>query len=345
MAITVFVLALGAAVASPAGASGKSQRSVPKSHAVVLMSGGASNAPFTTPTSACGVGFPAGDAVSEFRRSLLAAGDHPFSAPAQPGGGAQTSPEGWGAYSDCPPALPAHYTVDTVGPITQQGRTLALFVTYLHRKYGIDSVDFGLFSRGAIKTLQDQSSPVKVRSLTTVGTPWSGSYAADAAAGDAPPDLCAGQALCDAVLAEFAKAVGMSTSVGAGQQVTRRYLDGTPGHPGWNRQGRALAKIPVTAIGGDYFKLPGGSPQAWPNDGLVAIDSAFATHVPTSVAPHMKCMVRPDVHSLYYSNQVLGIPDSAALTGDPLVIRRVTKAVREAHTPTGPSARVGCDTG
>ena len=121
---------------------------------------------------------------------------------------------------------------------------------------------------------------------------------------------------------EFAKAVAAS-SQGAGEQVTSRYLAGSGG---WNeRQGNVLEGIPLVVIGGNYFTQP-GNPQVWPNDGLVALDSALATDVSAQVVAEATRHVFPDVHSIYFTH-LLGLPMERGLTWDPDVLGVVMKAI------------------
>jgi hypothetical protein len=186
----------------------------------------------------------------------------------------------------------------------------------------------GLFSRAAIRSLHGAGHPVRIRSLTTLGTPWEGSFAADFANGHEPLSTAAGDADTEAIMVEF-KALVELASTGAGQQVTRRYLAG-PG--GWNeRQGDALAGIPVTLVAGDHFRHPAGSPAVYPHDGLVQVASALAVGVPRTVlGPHASHLF-PDVHSIYCADQ-FGLPWHRALTWDPEVVDVVITAIENGAT-------------
>jgi pimeloyl-ACP methyl ester carboxylesterase len=219
-------------------------------------------------------------------------------------------------------------TVNAVGDIDEAGRSLSRFLTHLHESLGVAEVDIvahsmgGLFSRAAIRVLREAHSPLTIRTLTTIGTPWTGGFSADYAAGDIPLAECNGDPTCEKSMTEFAELVAAS-SEGAGEEVTAAYLAG-PG--GWNeRQGDALAGIPVVVIGGDYFAMP-GNPQVWPNDGLVALRSALAEDVPEAVVAHPESHTFPDVHSIYFSH-VLGLEWERALTWDPDVLAVVQRAI------------------
>jgi pimeloyl-ACP methyl ester carboxylesterase len=296
--------------------------------AVVIVSGGAAVSPFTTPTEACQTGLAAGNTDTYLREGLLAAGHRVFTSPARIGDGIVTEDTGWGGFSDVPTPLPAEMTVNAVGDIDEAGGSLSRFLTHLHESLGVAEVDIvahsmgGLFSRAAIRVLREARSPLRIRSLTTIGTPWTGGFSADYAAGDVPLSECNGDPACEMSMKEFAKLVAAS-SEGAGEEVTAAYLAG-PG--GWNeRQGDALAGIPVVVIGGDYFGTP-GNPQVWPNDGLVALRSALAEDVPEAVLADRVSHTFPDVHSIYFAN-ALGLEWDRALTWDPDVLAVVERAI------------------
>ena len=307
------------------GAGGKSGR------AVVIVSGGAAVSPFTTPKQACGRGLAAGNTDTFLREGLLAAGFPVFTSPARVGAGEVLEDAGWSGFSACPKVLPAELTVNAVGDIDEAGRSLARFTLYLAAEHDVTDVDLvghsmgGLFSRAAIRELCDAGASVRVRSLTTIGTPWQGSYAADYAIGEVPLSECAGDPDCEEIVRQFAK-LGTAVSEGAGEQVTARYLMGADG---WNAsQAGALERIPTTLIGGDRFDVP-GSPEVWPNDGLVQLASALALDVSTDVLPRPERLTFSDVHSIYFAD-LLGLPWKTALTWDPLVLEAVVRALENA---------------
>ena len=53
----------------------------------------------------------------------------------------------------------------------------------------------GLYSRAATRVLATTNSVVKIRSLTTIGTPWQGSYLSDYANDLIPLSECTGDKL------------------------------------------------------------------------------------------------------------------------------------------------------
>ncbi len=155
------------------------------SHAVVIVSGGDATSPFTTGDQACATGLAAGNTDTAIREYLLKQGYQVFTSPAMAGRGQVTDQTGFGPFGVCPVTLPENMTVNSTGSIDTAGEHLARFLNYLHTDKGIDDVDLvghsmgGLYSRAAIRVLTTTNSPVHVRSLTTIGTPWQGSYLSD----------------------------------------------------------------------------------------------------------------------------------------------------------------------
>lgn len=88
---------------------------------------------------------------------------------------------------------------------------------------------------------------------------------------------------------------------GSGREVNQAYL---MGDDGWNAyQAGVLDKTPVVLIGGNRFSKAGKvNPAVWPNDGIVALQSAPAKDVDDSVLPHRKCYAFDDTHSIYVSS-------------------------------------------
>lgn len=337
---------LGALLLSGGCSLGKIGPSPGDGRAVVLVSGGGATSPFTTPTSACTKGFAAGSTDSALREALLAAGHRVYTSPAQVGAGPIASAAGEWGFSGCPEALAESMTVNSMGPIDDAGASLASFFEHLRTTYGVTRIDVvahsmgGLYSRSAIRRLKEARSPLRFRSLTTIGTPWEGSFAADYATGALALSACGGDAVCEASMKEF-KTVWLPNSTGTGSQGTRAYLAGPDG---WNeRQGRVLEGIPVTLIGGSALAKggAGADPAVWPNDNLVALSSALATGVSDTVVPHRACLTFPDLHSIYYAAQ-RKVDRKQALTYDPAVIAAVRTAVEGADVALQRGYRSGC---
>lgn len=307
----------------------------PSARAVVLVSGGSSISPFTTPEAACGEGLAAGNTDTFLREGLLAAGFRVFTAPSCPGGGVVTEDPGWSGFASVPEALPAELTVDSVGDLDNAGASLARFLGFLAERYGCTEFDLvchsmgGLFSRSAIRQLGEAGSPLAVRTLTAIGTPWTGSFPADHNLGDLPLSAAGGDPRMEHLLVEFARQVQEFPDGGAKEQVTAAYLAGADG---WNaRQAGVLNTVMVTLIGGAVFSLDGGSPRMWPSDGLVSLASSLALDVPSAVLPQAQRHTFPDGHSIFLCDQ-FGLPWQRSLTWDPDVLAVVVAAIERGRS-------------
>lgn len=302
--------------------------------AVVIVSGLATQTPFTTTTAACTQGQSAGNTASALRDGLIAAGHQVFTAPAQSGPGQVTDTSGVGSSSSCPNALPAQMTIDTTADIDAGGRRLAGFLRYLAAEYGVTDVHLvghsmgGLFSRAATGELH-QGEP-RVRSLTALGTPWTGAYPADYGRGDLRLSACAGDSTCRQVLDAYKSTlVATEPAGGAATAISTHAMQGLRG---WNEaQGADLAGIPVTLIAGDHYRKSDGSRTVWPNDAIVALDSALARGIDGRPLEIRGCLVRPDVHTIGLAEQA-GLPWTSSLTWDPEVITAVEASV-DGHGP------------
>lgn len=340
--LSTIVVLLMAAVFGAGIARGAPQ---PPGHAVVIVSGGAAVSPFTTPQQACASGLAAGNTDTALRQHLLDAGYAVYTSPAMAGRGPVTDQVGFGAFGDCPITLPENMTVDSTGSIDLAGEHLARFLTYLRDTRGVEVVDVvghsmgGLYSRAAFRVLQGLGSPVRIRSLTTLGTPWQGSHLSDYANDLRPLPDCAGDAFCEQAAVDF-KAEVLRLQTGSGREVNQGYLMGPQG---WNEyQAGVLDQIPVVLIGGARFTRPAPvNPMTWPNDGLVSRHSALATDVSDRVLPHRRCAVFDDTHSIFVSD-ANGLPWETALTWDPRVFEVVRGAIEGADGALQTPNRLGC---
>ncbi|MGY4710294.1 esterase/lipase family protein [Mycolicibacterium sp. CBM1] len=345
-------LAVAIAMVVPLGGcqskSGDEKR--PASTAVVIVSGGDATSPFTTPDQACATGLAAGNTDTALREYLLKQGYTVYTSPAINGRGQVTDQTGFGPFGVCPVTLPENMTVNSTGSIDTAGEHLARFLNWLHTDKGVNEVDFvahsmgGLYSRAAIRVLTSTNSPVKVRSLTTLGTPWQGSYLSDYANNLVPLTDCAGDKLCDSAMKVFKDRV-LQLMAGSGREVNQAFL---MGKDGWNEfQSGVLDKIPVVLIGGKKFNpeksSTGGqlNPAVWPNDGLVALQSALAKDISDSVLPHRRCFTFDDTHSIFVSNAA-GLDWKTALTWDPQVLETVHKSIEGAPKELETPNRDGC---
>jgi pimeloyl-ACP methyl ester carboxylesterase len=264
------------------------------------------------------------------------------------GRGQVTDQTGFGPFGMCPVTLPENMTVNSQGSIDTAGEHLARFLTWLHTDKGVTEVDLvghsmgGLYSRAAIRVLAGTNSALKVRSLTTIGTPWQGSYLSDYANDAVPLSDCLGDRLCEDAMKGL-KAEVLRLLSGSGREVNQAYLMGVMGADGWNQfQTGVLDKIPVVLIGGSRFTRPGQvNPAVWPNDGFVALRSALATDVGDPVLPHRRCYTFDDTHSIYASNAA-GLDWKTALTWDPQVFDVLHNAIEDAPKALDAANRQDC---
>ncbi|WP_308207418.1 lipase family alpha/beta hydrolase [Mycolicibacterium komossense] len=317
----------------------------PAHRAVVIVSGGDAVSPFTTPDLACETGLAAGNSDTAIRDYLLGQGYIVYTSPAMNGRGPVADQTGFGPFGDCPVTLPDVMTVDSTGSIDLAGEHLARFLNYLHTERGVDEVDVvghsmgGLYSRAAFRVLQQTGSPVHIRSLTTIGTPWQGSFLSDYANGLTPLSDCLGDTFCEKAM-QGMKARAELLMTGSAREVNQGYLMGAQG---WNDfQAGVLDAIPVVLIGGNRFTQPGAAnPTVWPNDGIVATSSALATDISDRVLPHRRCVSFDDTHSIFASDAT-GLPWDTALTWDPRTFEVLRGAIEEAPDAVTAPTREGC---
>lgn len=317
--------------------------------AVVIVSGGATSSPFTTPTQACSddKGFlAAGNTDTVMRSFMLSKGKQVYTAPVMDNWGPVREPtdDRPGPFKDCPIVLPESMTILSTGDINAGGERLARFLEYLESEYGVTDIDLvghsngGLWSRAAIKVLKETDSPITVRSLTTIGTPHSGSIPGRYTVGEINLDACAGNSYCENALKAW---IGFADKLdkGLNRENTEHFLSG-PG--GWNAaQGDVLDGIPVVMLAGTYFENSSGDPTVWPYDGTASRFSSWATDVPDSIIPWRACWEGPLVHTIYQTTQ-LQIPRDLSITDNAEAVARVNQAIDEADTSLSKPNREGC---
>ncbi|MFM9128214.1 MAG: lipase family alpha/beta hydrolase [Solirubrobacterales bacterium] len=338
MRLPALLLATSALVAVGAPATASAADSSKSIRAVVMVSGGAAISPFTTPKAACKAGFAAGITDTQIRGFLLKKGYRVFTAPAMGGRGKVAEDPGPNGFSKCPKALPAYMTVNANGPIELAGVSLSYFIGHLNRRYGIRQVDFishsmgGLYTRSAIHYLQATGSPVKVRSLNTLGSPWGGTIFADSPDPANPQAACDGFAVCLSLLDVFSSDAPDIMTETKAAYIAQLNRDNAG----------VLKRIPVTLIAGDYFQKPGGTPRVWPNDGIVTPEAALAGPVADNVINHRRCHLLPGgTHSIYISREV-GLPDDTGITWNQEVNGWLLDAIRNSGKALKQPNRVGC---
>lgn len=322
-----------------------------ESRAVVLVSGGGTISPFTTPTEACASGLAAGNSNTALREFLLEQGKQVYTAPANDDWGVveEPDPDSFGAFGDCPEVLAEQFTLMTAGDVNSNAERLARFVSFLNTEYGVTDVDIvghsngGLFSRGAIRILKQIESPVTVRSLTMLGTPNEGAVPTAFVTGEFTAADCQANAFCLAYNDEWLKYAEI-VDKGLNANDTKRFLNGVNGNDGWNQaQAGYLDGIPVTMLGGGYFTSDTGNPVYWPYDGLVPVYSALGTTISDEVIPHRTCWSAPLTHSTSVA-EFAGLDWQTALTWNPEAIERVNQAIDEADGALERPTREGCPT-
>ena len=296
------------------------------SRAVVLVSGVLSHTPFTTPDAACATGFAASNTHTFLRQWLLDHGIAVFTAPQRTGSGPVTETDDVfdGPFGACPTQPPGSMTVDTTARVDLGGERLHAFVTHLHDTFDVTDIDLvghsmgGPLSRALIGAIARAGGPVRVRSLTTIGSPW------------APPML-------REFLHDDPKLSGHEYDIV--RTFAGTLLDARPatdavieqltvGYEQWAESlAGTLDDVPVTLIGGAAFDLDGGDPGLWPNDGAIQLSAAIATDVPTRLLPDRTVHVLPLTHSLFVSDMA-GLDPSTALTWNPEVGGLVVDALR-----------------
>jgi pimeloyl-ACP methyl ester carboxylesterase len=291
------------------------------------MSGGDAVSPFTSPQAACGAGLAAGNTDTAVRQHLLDRGHAVFTAPAMnaPGVVVEPDPASFGAFGDMPPVLPEHLTVNSVGDIDAAGASLARFVGHLHDTYGVDEVDWvghsngGLFARSATRILRRSGTPVTVRSLTALGTPWLGGVPTRYVAGEITIEQAAGDPHLVALFEGF-KERAAEADLGLVAEDTEGFLCGPDG---WNAaQAGVLDGIPVLLVAGTWFEGFEGDPAVWPLDGLVSRSSALALGLDADVLPMATRLEFPVTHSIWVSDQC-GLPWPTGMTWNPDVLDAV----------------------
>ncbi len=345
LAATAAVLTAATMVSGCSGGPGSGEKRPPGA-AVVVVSGGDAASPFTTNDAACATGLAAGNTDTAIREYLIGKGYTVYTSPAMNGRGQVVDQQGFGAFGVCPVTLPENMTVNSAsGSIDVAGEHLARFINWLHKEKGVTEVDVvahsmgGLFSRAAIRVLATTDSAVKIRSLTTLGTPWQGSYLSDYANDLIQLSECKGDKLCEGAMTAFKPRV-LELMSGNGREVNKAFL---MGKNGWNEfQAGVLDQIPVTLIAGNRFTVPGpANPAVWPNDGLVALDSALAGAIGDPVLPHRRCHTFDDTHSIFVANMAK-LDWKTALTWDPRVLEAVHQAIDDAPRALEGANREGC---
>ena len=150
---------------------------------------------------------------------------------------------------------------------------------------------------------------------------------------------CLGDAFCETAMKGMRDEVQRLMS-GSGREVNQGFL---MGKNGWNEyQGGVLDKIPVVLIGGKKFtKFGQANPAVWPNDGLVALQSALARTSATRCS--RTGAATPSTTPTASSCPTWrGWTGKTALTWDPQVLETVHNAIQNAPNALDGPNREGC---
>jgi triacylglycerol lipase len=309
------------------------------SPAVVLVSGFNTATPFTASAASCaGREGPTWSSATGAAAQLRAAGFAVFTAPVATAGGPSGAPcTGPGGATP-----PSEDVIDSNGDVDANGAALQGFLGFLAVHYGVTTVqlvghsDGGLWSRSAITQMSAVGAGPTVQSLTTLGTPHTGSFGADLAElvvdGRCNVSSPLERKLCQAVIAlvdRIMADLGPTTI----RQLSSSFLQG------WNT--RQTIGCPVSVAAGTYLKVPEIGwllPKYYnPSDGVVGQASALAqastsldlAPIPAPGIPHVVSLgTFPVIHSSTLS--FLGTDDT--LTNDHAVGAAVVQAVRSGAT-------------
>jgi hypothetical protein len=298
--------------------------------AVVLVSGYSSGSSFTTPDPACegheGVTWsnPDGPAAA-----LRAVGYDVFTAPVEPGSDPLAPCAPGGA-----PVPPASDSIDSFGDNDANGAALAGFLSFLRDDYGVERVqliahsDGGNWSRAAL-TQDDAFTGLDVRSLTTLGTPYTGSMIADLGTelrnGRCDFTNRSDQELCESLL-DIIRLIYAQIGPTAVEQLTHTYLER------WNRE-QSIGSCPVTTIAGTGVDID-AIPFSYynPSDGLVGEASALARSA--YELPTFETIPAPDIPNLQFGGtfpvvhtEALSFLSPANLLNTPAISSKVTDIV------------------
>ena len=330
---SLFVAAVLLAAAAPTSAEA--------ANAVVLVSGFTTSTPFSTSAPAC-----AGKEGSTWSPSvapaLKVAGQLVFTAPEAEGAKAPAPCVGSGQA-----APPASATIDTGGDADTNGLALASFLAFLRDQYAVTTVqlvghsDGGIWSRSAITQSSAYATGLAVQSLTTLGTPHTGSFAADLveAMNGSTCDFSneIEQAICDAfedVLDVMSKELGPEALA----ELTYTYM------ATWNPR-QTMGSCAVTTVAGDYVNIPYVGwllPSYYNrNDGVVGLASGLAQSSTTLEGTPIPAPVFPN-HVNGGTFDVVHSPTLSFLSPDNELNQAAITAVALAAVRAGATNGVSC---
>lgn len=302
----------------------------PANQAVVLVSGLNSPTPFTTPDPSCAgkEGDVWGTLIAP---QLKQQGFNVYTAPASKGG--QT-------FTPCGGSPPPSAYIDATQGIDQNGQALASFLAYLNQTFGVTDVQIvahsygGLWSRSAFSQNSPYSASLRIDSLTTLGSPQTGSFAADLA------QFMVG-ASCDKVPTRIARlACELFQNLverdvqylgpEAVEELTSTYIGA------WNPS-QEIGSCPVTPIAGTFVDLGQtidnllGS-YYLPNDGLVGLGSAAYTTAPKPYSPPSIPGLQPVASFDVVHGSALSFLSQNNLLNQQAIVDRIVQALNQGST-------------
>jgi hypothetical protein len=343
--------------------------------AVVVIQGGGSPHPYTTPWAECEGG------RQVFIEGLADSGLPVFTAPGYTN--TDTSIEG---ETGCPPQPPLEVQWNTSAYPTQAGQDLLGFLGYLNETYGYETFDLvgysygGIVARAAVAALKApepaQSAPgfsyaqaaveagVTIPSIVTMNTPHLGGPGYDVAENPAefyePVAAAWGQQFAD--LSMGLVPFDRDGDAGAAQMLrTSAHAEVDP--DSWDdKQVGVLDDVALTLMAGDYCGLTCGDVPAGAGgadllrtDGNVPVYSQLmlscgdacptppgSVYVPPGLVPdNVVRTTLPTLHSSFTANAV-GLPDELSVSIDPAAIAFLVDTVQaqwqEADVPLLPAA-------
>lgn len=339
--------------------------------AVVVLEGGGSTHPYTTPWDACDGGRPA------FVEAMGAAGLPVFTA----AGFSNTAPSTDGR-TGCPPQPPLEVQWNTSGYPTQAGQAMLGLLGYLNATYGYTTFDLvgysygGVVSRAVVAALKQPPAPgalapafsyaqaaieagVTIPTIVTMNTPHLGAPSYDVAFNPARYKAKVRKAWG----AQYAR-TGVALRVfelrdGAGAiQVLRTSGHARPGPNNWDvRQVGLLDGVALTLMAGDYCGRtcgkgrlnpgPGGRPRLR-TDATVPVYSQLilpcpkrcpappgSVYIPPGMVPEGTVRkIFPTVHSTYDALR-LGLPATLSVSKNPEAIAYLVATVTGHWTADG----------
>lgn len=322
--------------------------------AVVVIEGGGSTHPFTTPWAACDGG------REKYIQALLDGGLPVFTAPGFTN--LSNSTEG---QTGCPPQPPVEVQWNTSGYPTQSGEAVLGFLGYLHETYGYKTFDLvgysygGVIARAAVAALKQnpaegsmamafsyaqvaRDSGVKIPSLVTMNSPHFGGPSYDIAL-DPRKYFAPVRRGWGSQYANNAKAlVPFEQQLGAGAiQLLSTVYHASPGPANWDERQRGMLNgVKLTLIAGDYcgrkcpLSGPDNSSTHLRTDGTVPVYSQLmqscptpcpnppkAVYIPQGLIPEENVVRQlfPTVHSTFDAKR-LGLPLDLSVTQKPAAI-------------------------